>query len=350
MERFVLDCDPVSQVSDSLTTIAGEVSRIHSTLNGFDTSCEDFDFSSAKAAIASNLDACVTKVQNTSKVIEKVVSTHTSLQNRLIGKDTEEETEEEDAVSGSKSGSAARASSLLAGVAASSTGYYGTSTRSHHAGASNTVGWGGDKYTYKGPGEVVALPNDGAMKVNFTDDAGNSLITVKLEDGKDVFYDAQTGDKIEDLGAEGALFSDDVAYLEEMRNKARTNGSDTDWYCIVDRDNFRTTVLKNLDGDWRVIKTYDCGTGAWGIEGMNESHTFTGMWKVDHKSAYDGPNDWWTCFIPYYKPDGTDFGQGFHAGYTGTPEYQSYGCTRLDTYNAKWIFDNVPVGTTVEVF
>lgn len=348
---FILDCDPVSQVGSSLSGVASSISQISSSVHSYDTSCEDgFDFASAASAIASNIEATSVKVENTAKVIEKVVSTHTALQNRLIGKEEKEEEQtsnnsQEDSYSGGSS------SSSYSSGGATSLGVVGSSTISHHASGAITTGWGGDKYTLKGYGEVVALPNDGGMKVNFTDEEGNSLITVKLEEGKDVFYDTKTGDKIDDLGAQGALFSDDTAYLEEMRNKARTNGSDTDWYCIVDRDNFRTTILKQLDGDWRVVKTYDCGTGVWGIEGMmNESHTFTGMWKVDHKSAYDGPNDWWTCFIPYYKPDGTDFGQGFHAGYTGTPEYQSYGCTRLDTYNAKWIFDNVPIGTTVEVF
>ena len=99
-----------------------------------------------------------------------------------------------------------------------------------------------------------------------------------------------------------------------------------------------------------MAKTYDCGTGRKGIEGIPESHTFTGTFHVDHKSAHDGPDDWWTCFIPYYKPDGTDFGQGFHQGYTGIPSFQSYGCTRLSTENAKWIYDNVPIETTVVVF
>lgn len=194
-------------------------------------------------------------------------------------------------------------------------------------------------------------PDDNASQVKFFDPTtGEQLIKSERVNGKDVFIDTKTGEVIADLGAGGPEWSNDVAYLEEMRQKARDTGSETGWLCIVDRDNFKTTVLIFLDGDWRVVKTYDCGTGRKGIEGIAESHTFTGVWKVDHKTQHGGPDDWWTCFIPYYKPDGTDFGQGFHEGYTGVPSYQSYGCTRLTTENAQWIYYNVPINSTVIVF
>ena len=194
-------------------------------------------------------------------------------------------------------------------------------------------------------------PDSSSSQIKFFDPTtGEQLIRSERVEGKDVFIDTKTGEVIADLGAGGPEWANDVAYLEEMRQKARDTGSETGWLCIVDRDNFKTTVLIFLDGDWRVVKTYDCGTGRKGIEGIAESHTFTGVWKVDHKTQHGGPDDWWTCFIPYYKPDGTDFGQGFHEGYTGVPSYQSYGCTRLTTENAKWIYYNVPINSTVIVF
>ena len=194
-------------------------------------------------------------------------------------------------------------------------------------------------------------PDTSASQIKFFDSTtGEQLIKVERVDGKDVFMDAKTGEVRTDLGAGGTSWSDDTAYLERMRQIGRDIGSSTGWFCIVDRDNFKTTVLIYLDGDWRVVKTYDCGTGRIGIDGIPESHTFTGTFTVDHKTAHGGPDDWWTCFIPCWKPDGTDFGQGFHEGYTGVPSYQSYGCTRLSTENAQWIFYNVPIGTTVHVF
>lgn len=199
--------------------------------------------------------------------------------------------------------------------------------------------------------DTISFINDKNSQIKFYESGtGKQLIKVERVNGKDVFINIETGEIYAGLGAGGTNWSNDVKYLEQMRQKAREIGSSTGWFCTVDRDNFKTTVLVNLDGDWRVAKTYDCGTGRKGIEGIKESHTFTGTFTVDHKSAHDGPDDWWTCFIPYYKPDGTDFGQGFHQGYTGIPSFQSYGCTRLSTENAKWIYDNVPIETTVVVF
>ena len=194
-------------------------------------------------------------------------------------------------------------------------------------------------------------PDTSESQVKFFDSTtGEQLIKVERVDGKDVFTDAKTGEVITDLGAGGPSWSSDTAYLEQMRQMARNTGSSTGWFCVVDRDNFKTTVLVYLEGDWRVVKTYDCGTGLVGLDGIPESHTFTGTYTVDHKRAHGGPNDWWTCFLPYWNPDGSDNGQGFHAGYTGVPSYQSLGCTRLTYDNAKWIFDNVPIGSTVVVF
>lgn len=199
--------------------------------------------------------------------------------------------------------------------------------------------------------DTINSINDKNSQIKFYESGtGKQLIKVERVNGKDVFINIETGEIYAGLGAGGTNWSNDVEYLEQMRQKARETGSSTGWFCTVDRDNFKTTVLVNLDGDWRVAKTYDCGTGRKGIEGIPESHTFTGVWQVDHKSAHDGPNDWWTCFVPCYNPDGTDNGQGFHQGYTGIPSFQSYGCTRLSTENAKWIYDNVPIETTVVVF
>ena len=199
--------------------------------------------------------------------------------------------------------------------------------------------------------DTINLINDKNSQIKFYESGtGKQLIKAERINGKDVFINIETGEIYAGLGAGGTTWASDEEYLEQIRQKAREIGSSTGWFCVVDRDNFKTTVLVDLDGDWRVAKTYDCGTGRKGIEGIPESHTFTGTFHVDHKSAHDGPDDWWTCFIPYYKPDGTDFGQGFHQGYTGIPSFQSYGCTRLSTENAKWIYDNVPIETTVVVF
>ena len=82
MAIFMLDCDSVTATNSSITSLITQFSQLADSVNGYDTSCEDgFDFAGGKAAIASNIEACTTKVQNTAKLVENVVTAHTTLQN-----------------------------------------------------------------------------------------------------------------------------------------------------------------------------------------------------------------------------------------------------------------------------
>ncbi len=82
MAIFMLDCDSVTSTNSSITSLVTQFSQLADAVNGYDTACEDgFDFAGGKAAIASNIEACTTKVQNTAKLIEGVVTSHTTLQN-----------------------------------------------------------------------------------------------------------------------------------------------------------------------------------------------------------------------------------------------------------------------------
>lgn len=101
MALFLLDCDSVTSGASSLDAIAKELSNVESSVSGYDTSCEDgFDFASAKSIIASNLEACSTKVQNSSKLVNSVVTSHISLQNKLIyGKKEEEQKKAQESTS-----------------------------------------------------------------------------------------------------------------------------------------------------------------------------------------------------------------------------------------------------------
>ncbi|MBP5678782.1 MAG: C40 family peptidase [Bacilli bacterium] len=83
MSIFMIETDAVTAGASSLDALASKVSSISSSVSGYDTSCEDFDFASPKAVIASNIEACVTKIKNTSNVLNTVVSSHTALQNSL---------------------------------------------------------------------------------------------------------------------------------------------------------------------------------------------------------------------------------------------------------------------------
>ena len=167
--------------------------------------------------------------------------------------------------------------------------------------------------------------------------------------------------KNDDKSVGGSNIWDDDAYVKKMIGHARSIGSETGWFCTIDTSNCRVVVLQRSGTSWQVKLTADANLG------KSSTPTFTGTRTVDHKSrAYwrdgIGINDWWTCYLPCGSEsdyDGHmnpwngmyDDGQGFHYGFDGDrPGYNSAGCTCLSMSEAKYIYDNVPVGSTVHVF
>ena len=100
MSVFMIETGNVDSASSAVGKVASQVSDLSSSVSGYDTSCEDgFDFASAKNVIASNIEACVTKVKNTASILNTVSQTHTQLQSSLKYKEDELSTN-----SGGKSG------------------------------------------------------------------------------------------------------------------------------------------------------------------------------------------------------------------------------------------------------
>ena len=84
MSLFMIETETASSGASQINSVGTQVSNLGSTVGGYDISCEDgFDFGTARGVLANNIEACATKMQNTSKIIESVVSSHTELQNSL---------------------------------------------------------------------------------------------------------------------------------------------------------------------------------------------------------------------------------------------------------------------------
>lgn len=102
--KFLLDTDKVSGVSDSIANCVKGAQNVLDSVNGYDVSCDDFDFAGAKAKIASNVSAFVTRIQNTSTAINSVIECHTALQNiDLDAKVEDEQKKKEGSTPGSSS-------------------------------------------------------------------------------------------------------------------------------------------------------------------------------------------------------------------------------------------------------
>ena len=84
MAVFMLETEALTSASSAISSLASQVNDVSSSINGYDTSCEDgFDFAGAKSVLASNVEACSTKITNTAAILENVVSAHTELQSSM---------------------------------------------------------------------------------------------------------------------------------------------------------------------------------------------------------------------------------------------------------------------------
>lgn len=147
----------------------------------------------------------------------------------------------------------------------------------------------------------------------------------------------------------------DSAYVEQMKQKADSIGSSTNWFCTVDESRGRTVVFERAGANWVAVKTTNVVTSGNTFDGIfTVTHKARGYWK--EPDCYN-VNDWWVCFVEAWSDDYNghlrydegagkyDDGQGFHYGYS------SGGCTAIPSKEtAKWIYDNVSVGSTVVVF
>lgn len=160
----------------------------------------------------------------------------------------------------------------------------------------------------------------------------------------------------------------DPGYINQMRAKAARYGSSTGWCCFVDNETCRVTIFVQSGGSWALAFSSTAGLGRLQDDGTYR--TFTGHYTVDHKApSYTEPpldNYWWTCFLPcwtdnnydingcsmrYYPGKGYDDGQGFHSSSSFLSGHNgNAGCTCLPIEKAKWVYDHVPVGSTVVVF
>ncbi len=141
--------------------------------------------------------------------------------------------------------------------------------------------------------------------------------------------------------------------------------SSSKYIMVIDNSNYRTFVFTGSKGKWKPYADWLCTVGCTPEQGGDETFgtTFRGVSYVRDKGYMMGncPYEfYWTEFYinsAALESDGE--GQRFHsilywgsspdsAVYDGTlGAAASHGCVRLATENAKWVYNNVPLGTTV---
>lgn len=124
--------------------------------------------------------------------------------------------------------------------------------------------------------------------------------------------------------------------------------SSTKYLIWVDTKNFKVNIFLGSKNNWKLQKNYLCSIG------KSSTPTPLGTFKVGAKGYSFGEDHGYICYYYtqfkgnylfhsiLYNLDNTirDGRLGFKI---------SNGCIRLAKVNAKWIYDNIPYGTTVYI-
>ena len=131
---------------------------------------------------------------------------------------------------------------------------------------------------------------------------------------------------------------------------AQAISSPTNWFVLVDDINTKVMIYYWDIDQWMPLYIFDCSTGAWSMR------TVHGTFSVGIKGYAFGYGHGYTAY--YYTQIYGDY--LFHSILynegTWVPldpvlnSHRSHGCVRLAAENAKWIYDNIPRGTTVHIF
>lgn len=131
---------------------------------------------------------------------------------------------------------------------------------------------------------------------------------------------------------------------------AQAISSPTNWFVLVDDINTKVMIYYWDIDQWMPLYIFDCSTGAWSMR------TVHGTFSVGMKGYAFGYGHGYTAY--YYTQIYGDY--LFHSILynegTWVPldpvlnSHRSHGCVRLAPENAKWIYDNIPRGTTIHIF
>lgn len=141
-------------------------------------------------------------------------------------------------------------------------------------------------------------------------------------------------------------FDADTIEDKQLFMNENTFYSDTPYFIIVNLNKKEVNIFEGENKNWKLINTFLCDIG------MPSSPTITGRYRINLKGESFGQDKGYKC--KYY----TQIHEGilFHSIIynldgsvrDGRLGYAiSHGCIRLDTDNAKWIYDYIPKDTQI---
>ncbi len=84
MQKFILDCEAISLIETDLNNLKDKVLDVESSINEYELEDNnEFNFLEVKKAIITNINNIENKIHNTINLLEKVIATHTDIQNTI---------------------------------------------------------------------------------------------------------------------------------------------------------------------------------------------------------------------------------------------------------------------------
>ncbi|HEX3026442.1 MAG TPA: L,D-transpeptidase family protein [Clostridia bacterium] len=136
-----------------------------------------------------------------------------------------------------------------------------------------------------------------------------------------------------------------------MDARAQNFGSSTSYLILVDLANQKVGIYRGSKGSWNLSQSYICSSGVGGDD-ATPTGTFTihsrGTWFFSRSEQMGA--EWWTQFSGDYLFHSLPMDQNRNVVDATLGKPASHGCIRLSIENAKWIYNNVPRGTTVNIY
>lgn len=180
-----------------------------------------------------------------------------------------------------------------------------------------------------------------------------SALNAKLVLGSSSVKYGANNKLIKATGSKGAIFTfkktSDSALRTKMARKIKKFSSKTGWLLVANTKSCFVGVYKGKKGNWTPYAYFPCSPGAPG------SPSLKGVYKIGSKGYAFGSSTY-TCyyFSQYcgnYLFHSVLYNRGTFQVQDGRMgQHLSHGCVRLEIANAKWIYNNIPKGTTVYVY
>lgn len=125
--------------------------------------------------------------------------------------------------------------------------------------------------------------------------------------------------------------------------------SKTRFLIEVDISTQKTKIYLGEKGDWKLIKNYNCSTGAEGSETPKGTFSISRKGQWFYSKKYEQGAKYWVQFYGNYLFHSLpmDLNRNIVDPTLGTPA--SHGCVRLQVEEAKWLYENIPSGTKLIV-